>query len=856
MTARRCFSAKIAAGRVSARAGQALLDTLDAFEASSQKRLGRSAATLRAAAQATAEDALGKAVRQADLINRTIRAQSDIMRGVHDVETRLNALRSAGKAPAGLAKETRAGTYTALSAFLDADPHELATYNSVAKLTEDLIGRAHATFADGIAAMRSKMLGFKREAVLELDVLRAAFGRTDVSPAARAVAEAWFTTNDPMAERFKAAGGDLFKRERYFPNPEISEAKVRALGEQSFKALAREVTDVAALTDLSTGRTMNAARFEGLLDDAWRKIDSGVEQAAPSAAARGQTMLANSRSAARLFQMKDAESWIKWAEAVGEHTSPYHAMVQHIEGLARDTALLEILGPNPKATLRFMLDVLGRDPGRLAVRAEGAGGDVARAARVNEKTASRNRGEMRSLENLYAEVSGENRIPVATESARRFADARSLLVGAQLGSAMISSLNDPGTLLITARMAGLPIMNVLRWAAESFKPGGERFAATTGMIMDTLAHTLRGESKVLGDTIRSGRAAQLGAAVIRGSGLRRWTEALKAGHWLGSLATVADQLGNSFRDLDPRFREGLERVGVDQATWTIWQQAQPYEPRPDARFLRPADVAALGGEAERAAQKLAQWAGTWGDQAVLEAGPRLRALVIGQSRPGSVAGELRRGLAMYRFFAGAMIYQHGAYALARGWDGSRLGHAAALFVTVSLLGALSMQAKEIVAGRDPLTLDPTKPHGLAAWGKAVLQGGGLGVFGDILQVDQTKYGNSWASTFAGPMVGAVETVFGDFLLKNARLWAEGRPTHFAGDALYAAARYMPGTSLWYGRLAFQRAVLDQLALMLDDRTRERFARIEERAQKDFGQSYWWRPGRGTPMRSPALAGGQ
>jgi hypothetical protein len=299
--------------------------------------------------------------------------------------------------------------------------------------------------------------------------------------------------------------------------------------------------------------------------------------------------------------------------------------------------------------------------------------------------------------------------------------------------------------------------------------------------------------------------------------------------------------------LDPVVRAGLQRVGIGDAEWKIFQRAEVYEPRPNAVFLRPADVAALGGQEARAAsEKLAQYVNTWMDSAVIEGTPRMRAIILGDSKPGTVSGELRRSLAMYRFFSGGLIYMHGARALARGFDGGRLTHAAATFSLITLLGALSMQAKEVVAGRTPLTLDPSTDAGRGAWFKAVLQGGGLGVFGDLLQVDQTKYGNTWASTFAGPLAGAAETIVGDFALKNVRLASQGRETHFLGDGLYAAARYAPGSSLWYGRLAFQRSVVDQLAVWADPRARERFARMEQQARKDWHQDYWWRPGQRLP----------
>jgi hypothetical protein len=131
---------------------------------------------------------------------------------------------------------------------------------------------------------------------------------------------------------------------------------------------------------------------------------------------------------------------------------------------------------------------------------------------------------------------------------------------------------------------------------------------------------------------------------------------------------------------------------------------------------------------------------------------------------------------------------HFARATARGWDGSRMGHAAIAFLTMTALGALAMQSKEILAGRDPLSLDPSTGNGLRAWGKATLQGGGLGVFGDVLFVDQTKYGNTWAATVAGPVAGAVETVLGDFIIKNVQQAGKGEQTQFLGDALYAGGR--------------------------------------------------------------------
>lgn len=855
MTARKCFTAKILAGKVSERAGRALMDTLNEFERSAREKLGDDPTVLRQAAADTAAFADKEATRKADLTRRAVVAQSNVLRGVKAVADKVEALRKTGNAPPLLKGEDRSPVFAALSAFFDADAHELATWNSVTKLKEDLIGRAHSTFRDAIGRMRSRALGFKAQTVHEIEFLRAAFGG-EASAAAREDAAAWFKTEVPLADQFIAAGGEIAKRENYFPNPSVDPAKARAMGPQRLKALINETVGRDKVIDFATDERMGDARWNHLVDGAVKDMISGDIEGPPTAVFRGGTMLANSRQAPRLFHMRDAEAWMRFAETVGTHASPYAAAIEHIEHMGRDTALLRILGPNPEATLRFMLDVLDREPGRLAVSVDDLTADSAKkATRINERIGSRTESEKKSLRNLFADVTGANRVPVSTEIARRAADARSLLMGAQLGSAMLSSLNDPATLLMTSRMAGLKAGNVMHWtSAMMTEKGSEVFAAQTGFMMDVLTHTARSMDKVMGDTVRSGVAAKIGGAVIRASGLRKWTEALKAGFWLGSIAQVASERTKAFAELEPAFRAGLERVGIGDAEWKIFQRAPLYEPRPNATFLRPLDVAALGGkQAEAASEKLAQYVNTWMDYAVVESNPRVRAMVIGDSRPGTISGELRRSLAMYRFFSGGLMYLHGARALARGWDGSRLGHAAFSFGLISLMGALSMQAKEIAAGRDPLNLDPSKPHGIEAWGKAILQGGGLGVFGDILQVDQTKYGNTWASTFAGPVAGFAEATLGDFLLKNVRLAAEGKDTHFLGDAVYTAARYMPGTSLWYARLAFQRAVVDRLALWADPRAPERFARMEATAQKDWGQQYWLPPGHTDARHAPDIA---
>jgi hypothetical protein len=864
MTARRCFTGKVAAGKVSQRAAQPILDMLDAFEREHAARLGDTAGA-RQAAMDTAAIAAGEAARNNSGVLGSIVAQANVLRAFQSYDQVVQGLRQTkgdffglgNKAPPSLGKSTQTTLGFAVRSLLARDPWEIATWGNVNKLAQTIRGEAHRHFAEAIEFLRPKGLGFKNETVRELDVLRAIYGRTDVDPQARAVADAWSQrVAEPLADQFIAAGGALGKRERWrLPNPTIDETKVRALGAERFKALVRDTVDRNDIIDFDTGKPMNNVRFERLLEEATQSILSGGAQSAvPSAAHRGGRMLANSRNIARFFSFKDAESWTKFAEGVGAHSSVFETMTGHIEAMANDVAMLRTLGPNPDATKRFILDLFDREAGRLSVTANEDGAFV-QATRQNRQIEARVRRERRMFEDLWAEVSGENRIPVSTTFAQNSANVRHWLSSTQLGSAMISSLTDPGMMMMAARFNGLPVMGTFNRAVAMMKePGAEVFAAQQGLVLDTLAHAAGVVDRVMGEEIRTGFAAKLSSANIRVSGLRRWTGILRAAFGLEMMAHVARERGKNFGELEAVFRSSLERYGIGAEDWDVIRNATPHEPRANAQFLRPADVMEGGtGVHQAASDKLSRLINQEMDYAVIEGDPVTRALLIGQSLPGTAGGELRRSVTMYRSFPATFITMHFARALARGWDGKRLSHAAVTFATMTMLGALAMQAKEIAKGRDPLSLNPTEANGARAWGAAVLQGGGLGVFGDLLFLDQTKYGNSWAATLAGPVAGAVETVLGDFVFKNIQNAGKGKDTHFLGDALYTAARYTPGTSLWYARLAFQRHVVDQLALMADDRTRERFARIETTARKEWGQSFWWRPGRREADRVPDLA---
>ena len=844
MSARRCFTGKLAAGVVSERAGKRLLDMLDELERDAKGDAER----LRKAAIAAAIRADFEAARKADLARRQIIAEGEFLSRVRAVDATVTELRETPgdfwglgtKAPAGFAKETRSTVVIAAKSLLARDITDVATAlgNNVDTLARTLKGEAHALFAQTMDYLKAKKLGFEAQTVRELDFLRAVHGQR-ASPEGIAAAAAWDKAHTPLIEAFNAAGGDVTLREKYFPNPWADPTKIRAAGADRVKEFLRPLLDRSQMRDRATGAPLSDAAFERVLDqvlETWRTDGLGD---APSSGFAGQRMLANRRGDARVLAFRGADEWLQFAQAFGVNASPFHVTVSHIDRLANNVAQLRMLGPNPASLLRLMQSTIDREPARLAVEATDLSPEsIAAATKQNRKLEAQAARDKKALDNLYAEVSGTNSVPVDGVLAQRLGDVRHWLQASQLGSAIISSWTDAGTLAMTARLNGLPVTQVMHRATRLMAdPQMRVFAAQQGLVADTLARVVGDTDRVMGETIRLGLAAKVSNAVIRASGLARWTDAGRYAFGLEYMAHVARERGKAFADLAQEFRAGLARYGINEAEWDTIRNTAPHEPRPDALFTRPMDVA------DRAvAEKYAHLIYGEMDHAIIENDPVTRAMLIGDSRPGTYSGELRRAISMYRMFPGSFLMFHWGRGLSRGWDGSRLGHLGVTMGAMTLFGALSMQAKEIIQGRSPLSLDPSDPNGRRAWGKAILQGGGLGAFGDIFFIDKTRLDNSWASTFAGPQFGAVEDVLGKFLFKNVQLAIDGKPTHFVGDALYTAGRFVPGSTLWYARTAFQRGVLDQLALMADDRARQRFARMEQNARENFGQQYWWRPG--------------
>src|SRR6185295_15182540 len=131
----------------------------------------------------------------------------------------------------------------------------------------------------------------------------------------------------------------------------------------------------------------------------------------------------------------------------------------------------------------------------------------------------------------------------------------------------------------------------------------------------------------------------------------------------------------------------------------------------------------------------------------------------------------------------------------------------ALMTSLTLMGALSIELKDLVSGKNPR--DATTPK---FWGAAFSQGGGLGIFGDILYTGvggNSRSGQPNWTNLAGPVAGTAADL-ANVTLGNLGQAAQGKDTKAAAELLRFARSNTPFLNLWYLKSAIDHAGFNEL----------------------------------------------
>ncbi len=523
--------------------------------------------------------------------------------------------------------------------------------------------------------------------------------------------------------------------------------------------------------------------------------------------------------APRTIHFKDADAWHDYNKIFGMR-SLRESVVNEFDRMARNTALMEVFGTNPK----FMFDEVLEDLKNLHREK----GEVKKIDRLKRNT----------LQHQFKVIDGTTRIPVNINMAWWGQVIRNTESMAKLGAAVISSLSDIGNAAAEIR----------------HQNGGGIFSPVAKAVSAAVDGLPRKEKRVAGELIGVGLDGMLGDVAARFSGrdsvvsagqqamrlyfklnlLGPWTDAVKRGTGLMLTRDLAMNERVGFADLSETMRVRLSQFGIEAQHWEVARKA--VREGPDAkRYLFPDEIQNLSDEdflragldpaIDRDALETAVRAYIVDsvEAAVPTPGAREEAILTQGTQPGTAVGEAIRFIAQFKAFPVTVASKTLGRKIYGNPDGKSDKVGLAMFIaSTTLLGYAAMAAKDLSRGKKPR--DPLSKDTVIA---SFIQGGGAGIFGDFLFGETNRFGRSFLDTLAGPTIGTVSDLIE---IKDKILAGED----VAATSLRVASQNTPYINLFYTRAAMDYLILYQLQELTNPGY---LRRVERRLKKENAQEF-------------------
>lgn len=665
--------------------------------------------------------------------------------------------------------------------------------------------------------------------VMRRDIVNEIFKNADGhtgNKVATAAARAWLDTIETLRTRFNAAGGDVGKLDYgYTPQPHDA-ARIKKTGRDAW------VKETLPLLDRrkylrDDGSAMDDAEVSEFLGKAWETlVTRGANKREPGQFGTGKT--ANRGSQSREIHFADGQAYSAYMEKFGSGTL-YDAMQAHIGGMARNIGLVEQYGPDPSSAMRLQFD--------LASRADGVDvDDLGGAFGIAPQT-------------YWRMLNGEVGTPANERLANTAAAVRNVQTAAKLGGAVISSVTDIGTMVVTAGYNKMPYWQMLKDVASQGSKETRDWMATHGMIAESAADAL---SKWSGDNMATGWSGKLANSVMRLSLLNAWTDGLRQGFTLSMNSKLAEMSRKTWGQLTEFDQSRLTRAGITEADWAHLNGVK-LEQFKGRQLLSPE---AIGDDA--VSSRIFGFIQDESEYAVVNPDMAARAVSTwGGQRAGTWGGELARTTMQFKSFPIAMMTRHWSRLLEgdHGANGApmlanRAMYGFALMATTAGLGAIAVQTKQMLQGKDPM--DMTGDKAANFWTRATLQGGGMSIAGDLILSPGASFGDeasNFAKNLVGPTIGTVADLGLSKIKGNIIAEMEGKDSHWEAELSRWGVNNTPGASLWWLRPMVDHGFLNA---MHENMSPGYLSRMKARTLRETGQLHWWQPDKLEPDRAPAL----
>ena len=432
---------------------------------------------------------------------------------------------------------------------------------------------------------------------------------------------------------------------------------------------------------------------------------------------------------------------------------------------------------------------------------------------------------------------------------------------AKLGGAVISAAADLGIYGSEMKFQGRSFLGGMY---EGFRGLARRkntqdkkdLVEGMGFLADGVVYDVSGRHTV-GDNLTKGWT-RIQRTFFKYNLLSWWTNTLKENAMLGMANYYAKQKNLSFDKLNKPLQEFFALYNIDSVKWDVIRKNGMAKADDGTEFINianldqisDADIKKITGIDDLSKTELQiekdkfkySVSGILLDRsiyAVIEPDARVKGIMTQGTLAGTGIGEAIRFVGQFKAFPMSIMNKVLGREMAYIRKGRRLGGLsteagraeigrgirgmAALVITSGFMGYMAMTMKDLLKGKEPR--DPTKGKTIMA---AFLQGGGLGIYGDVLFKEQRDAG----SVVAG-LVGPVPVTAVDLGL--AFKYALGLEGGKAAKAAYRAiSSNIPFLNLFYIKSAFDYMIGFQLMETMNPGV---LKRVERRMKKDYNQEY-------------------
>ena len=386
---------------------------------------------------------------------------------------------------------------------------------------------------------------------------------------AKAGAQAWLQVTEQLRARFNNAGGDVGKLDYGYLPQAHDQRRVLQAGRDAWATEMLPMLDRGRYLN-EDGSRMTDAQVLDVLRGAWETISSdGANKTAPGQF-KGSGATANRRGESREIHFKDGEAYLQYLARYGVG-SMYDAMVGHVSGISRDIGLVERYGPNPEAQMRTQFDLVERTDGKAA----GFGGQLA--------------DNMVGPRAQWAVLSGASGQAEYARVAQIGQGLRNIETFGKLQGAVLSSLTDMGTYMVTTGYNNLPYWQALRNVGRAMTKDTRQFLNAHGAIAESMISDL---NRWAGENIQNNWTGRIVNATMRLSLMNAWTDTLRRGFSLTMMNGLARLAKVEWDQLKPYDRWRMEQKGITAEDWAVMRSAKPVQHR-GADYITPDGIYAI-----------------------------------------------------------------------------------------------------------------------------------------------------------------------------------------------------------------------------------------------------------------------